>query len=146
MLVVAADNNSELVSELNEFPTFPDKEDLSKFNEKLKRGINRIESFIDTEINENRKIAGYGAGGRGVMTLASLRNASQLEYLCDQNQSFHGKFLPKSKVPVKSIEELIDNPVDTLLVFSYGYMDEITKSIKSLPNAPQKIVSLIEVL
>lgn len=116
------------------------------FSNELNNGIKRLDSFINSHIAAGRRVAGYGAGGRGVMTLAAMSSASKLSYLCDRNPRFHGCVTPKSHVPIVSPTMLSQEPVDVLLVFSFGYIDEIRKQLSTLPNAPSKIVSLLEVL
>jgi len=116
------------------------------FNSEMAKGICRLDSFVNEQTAAGKRIAGYGAGGRGVMTLAALRSASKFKYLCDKNTAFHGRLAPKSRVPIVAPEHLSQNPVDVLLVFSFGYIDEIREQVAHLPNAPARIVSLLEIL
>ena len=123
--------------------------DLSRyqlFNEELKNAISRLDNLVENYYLQGKKIAGYGAGGRGVMTLAAMNSASKFEYICDQNPSFHGKLTPKTHIPIVSPLELVSNPVDVLLVFSFGYIKEIREKVSTFPNAPREIISLLEVI
>ncbi|MED4602867.1 methyltransferase domain-containing protein [Paenibacillus validus] len=146
LLIVAANENSKITYESETQGVHQTLDDLNSFSNRLETGIKELDLFIEQEIKANKKIAGYGAGGRGVMTLAALNNAKYLKYLCDQNHNFHGKFTPKTNIPVVPTTFLSEQPVDTLIVFSYGYMDEISKHVNALPNPPKSIVSLLEVL
>ncbi|WP_346353476.1 class I SAM-dependent methyltransferase [Azotosporobacter soli] len=116
------------------------------FADELTHAIDRLDDLVEGYWKQGKKIAGYGAGGRGVMTLAAMQSASRLEYVCDQNKNFQGKFMPKTHLPIVAPEELGINPVDVLLVFSFGYIDEIRTAVLALPNAPREIISLLEVI
>ncbi|MBW7473385.1 methyltransferase domain-containing protein [Paenibacillus oenotherae] len=120
--------------------------DYDSFQGELERGIASLDRFVEGEIAAGRTIAGYGAGGRGVMTMAAMRSARLLAYACDANKGLHGRAAPKSFVPIAGIERLEEQPVDTLLVFSYGYMEEIVADVRSRRNAPATIISMLEVL
>ncbi len=94
-----------------------------------------------------KRVAGYGAGGRGVMTLAQVGlNADDIAYLCDQNASFHGLFAPATHIPVTPPQRLRDDPVDELIVFSYGYMSEIRAALADVEARGTRFVSMLELL
>lgn len=116
------------------------------FNLEMDKGIDRLDAFVDEQSSKGKRIAGYGAGGRGVMTLAAMRSSSKFKYLCDKNPAFHGRQTPKTHIPVVAPSQLSHDPVDILLVFSFGYFDEIREQVALLPNAPSRIVSLLEIL
>lgn len=116
------------------------------FNDKMAESISRLDAFVDAQEAAGLRVAGYGAGGRGVMTLAAMRSAGKLKYLCDGNPAFHGRQTPKTHIPIVSPEKLADDPVDVLLVFSFGYIDEIRAKVANFPHAPARIVSLLEIL
>ncbi|EFM12991.1 Methyltransferase type 11 [Paenibacillus curdlanolyticus YK9] len=120
--------------------------DYSGFQTELDSGIAALDAFVAAESAAGRKVAGYGGGGRGVMTLAAMSTAGQIAYVCDANKALHGRLAPKSQVPVVDIARLAEQPVDTLIVFSYGYMAEIQEAVRKQPNAPQRIVSMLELL
>lgn len=116
------------------------------FTADMEMGIERLDTFIEEQCRNGKRVAGYGAGGRGVMTLASMKSSARFTYLCDRNSAFHGRLAPKSGVPIVPPEQLSQDPVDVLLVFSFGYIEEIREQVALLPNAPSRIVSLLEIL
>lgn len=120
--------------------------DYIAFQQELDRGIAALDAFVEEEMLQGRKLAGYGGGGRGVMTMAAMKSASRIAYVCDANAGLHGLLAPRSGVPIVSINRLSEEPVDTLIVFSYGYMTEIREAVEQLPGAPQRIVSMLEIL
>lgn len=120
--------------------------DYDGFQREMEKGIALLDSFVERETAAGRAVAGFGGGGRGVMTMAAMRSAFLLRFVCDSNRALHGTIAPKSGVRIVGIEELVKQPVDTLLVFSYGYMDEIAAAVRRLQQPPATIVSMLEVL
>jgi SAM-dependent methyltransferase len=149
LLFVATKNDSLLStfkvdvikkSDFNRFDFYKNQASL------IKERIKNLESFIDTRNRQGRKIAGYGAGGRGVMTLSAINNASSLEYLVDKNPKGENIFTPKSYVPVFGINKLNEDPVDDIIVFSFGYMKEIKEDLKIFGYSSEQFYSMIDIL
>lgn len=113
---------------------------------KIKQGIQNFEAYITRQINEGKKIAGYGAGGRGVMTLAAVKNAGLLSYLVDKKPKQSGVFTPKSHIGVYEITHLSEQPVNEAIVFSFGYMDEIKQDLAKMGYPEDSIVSMLDIL
>jgi protein-L-isoaspartate O-methyltransferase len=105
------------------------------FGEDVRRGILKLRTHLHTQRNAGRRVAGYGAGGRGVMTLAMAGiGPDDVAYLCDQNPSFHGLHTPATHIPVVAPEHVHSDPVDELVVFSYAYMEEIRARLAPFPG------------
>jgi SAM-dependent methyltransferase len=136
--VVAAD---AAAAPLEEWETY------AAFGSAVDRGLRRMRDHVRELRGEGRRVAGYGAGGRGVMTVAQAGlGADDLAYLCDQNASFHGLMAPKSHVPVVSPDRVTADPVDELIVFSFGYMDEIRRQYADFQSRGGRLVSMLDLL
>ena len=125
---------------------FSDLDFYNKVGENIRRGINNLEKFVDQITSNNKKLIGYGAGGRGVMTLAAMQNAHKLAYVVDKKPKGLSLFMPKSRLPVYAIEHLKFEPADEIIVFSFGYMKEIQKELSTMGYKPEQFHSLIDVL
>ena len=112
----------------------------------IRQGIANLETFVDQVTGQGRKLAGYGAGGRGVMTLAAMRNAAKLRYLVDKKPKRPGLLVPKSGIPLVGLDALKSDPVDEILVFSFGYMNEIQAEVSPLGYQPSQFHSLLDIL
>lgn len=112
----------------------------------IHRSVANVERFIDRVTGAGKKLAGYGAGGRGVMTLAAIKNAAKLRYLVDKKPKRLGLVTPKSGLPLLGLDGLAVDPVDEILVFSFGYMREIQKEVGLLGYQPHQFHSLLDVL
>ena len=113
--------------------------------ETIRTSIARFDSYVSSCVNQGITLAGYGAGGRGVMTLAASRVASSLEYLVDQNPKGEGILAPSSRVPVVGLEHVRIHPVDRIIVFSFGYMEEIQDDLAQRGIPAGALVSIADI-
>jgi protein-L-isoaspartate O-methyltransferase len=150
LLVAAAPHASPLAARRQ-----TSTEDLSRFDDgatytqiaaDIAASQERLRRFAADAHAAGRTVGGYGAGGRGVMTLAFAGLGSDdLVCVADQNEQFHGLVLPKSHVPVVSPAALNEIAPDDIIVFSYGYIAEIREALAEATAAGSKIWSLLEI-
>ena len=115
------------------------------YGRRLAASLGRLNDFV-AERRGRIRLAGYGAGGRGVITLAACARPGDFTYVADLNSAFHGLYTPVSHVPVVDPRELHSDPVDELLVFSFGYLEEIAAGLTDLREKGLKLTSLLDVL
>lgn len=117
--------------------------------ENLSKNIcNAIGNFDQwLEVHRDNRIAAYGAGGRGIMTIAALKNAGIIRFILDKNPKASGIFAPKSHLPVYGIEALAKERPDIIVVFSFGYFDEIVEELttKYRFNSSQ-FISILDIM
>jgi SAM-dependent methyltransferase len=149
LIFVATPNESKLAARAVT-PSTPDAfnhlDHYSLIGANITSAIQNLDRFVDQMTANGKTLAGYGAGGRGVMTLAAMRSAPKLKYLVDKKPKRPGLVAPKSGVPLVSLDELASNPVDAILVFSFGYIDEIRREVSALGYQPDQFYSLLDVL
>lgn len=149
-LLFVSTRNSSALEELKlpkrQMPQFEEISFYEDRVEKIYKGIENLEKYVDNKVQNGKKIAGYGAGGRGVMTLAAMNNGHKLEYLVDRNPKGTEIFCPKIGIPVFGLEQLADNPVDEVMVFSFGYMHEIKHDLMTMGYQESQIHSMIDIL
>jgi 2-polyprenyl-3-methyl-5-hydroxy-6-metoxy-1,4-benzoquinol methylase len=131
---------SVVPAEFNEFAFYEKQAQL------IQRGIANLDTFVNRVTTGGKSIAGYGAGGRGVMTLGAMTSASKLRYLVDKKPKRDGLVVPKSGIPLVGISALKEKPVDEILVFSFGYMKEIQTELAAFGYKPNQFHSLLDVL
>lgn len=118
---------------------------LKMLNSKVNESIARIQTWLKE--NSSMRIVAYGAGGRGIMTIAALNDYSAIKYIVDKNPKAENIFAPKSHLPVFRIEELGKNRAEKILVFSFGYYNEIVKELGEKFNyKPEQFISILELL
>jgi SAM-dependent methyltransferase len=117
-----------------------------QFGKSVSDSLDGLRRFVELKRDSGVRLAGYGAGGRGVMTLAAMGRTDQFEYVCDKNASFHGLYTPGSHLPIHAPEHLLDNPVDEVIVFSFGYFNEIADELREFTAGGGKLTSLLDIL
>ena len=78
------------------------------------------------------------------MTLAQLRNSSRFSALLDLAFDGRNVVTPKTHIPVHGPSKFADYSDSHVLVFSYGYFDEIADHLVRCGFARNKIVSLFK--
>jgi SAM-dependent methyltransferase len=120
-------------------------EELKKLNSNVLESIERIQDWLKE--NSDSSIVAYGAGGRGIMTIAALNNYSRIKYIVDKNPKTQNIFAPKSHLPVYGIDELGVNRADKILVFSFGYYNEIVTELgENFGYKPEQFTSILDLL
>jgi SAM-dependent methyltransferase len=150
LLFAATKKSSPAYIDSNVVPSTPSEyKNISKYfsiSENIHSSIERLDNFLGHNFSIGKKIVGYGAGGRGVMTLAACKNAPNIEYMVDMNVKFDGCLMPKSNIPVKEVKELLHNKADIILVFSFGYFEEIRETLSKFGYKNNQIISILEIL
>jgi SAM-dependent methyltransferase len=120
--------------------------DYEAFGKSVHACLERLRQVIGSKREAGVRIAGYGTGGRGVMTLAAVARAGDFAYVCDKNPGFHGRYTPGSHIPIYSPEHLLVDPVDEVIVFSFGYFQEISEELKEFTARGGQLISLLDIL
>ena len=108
------------------------KSDEKKINIKsyknFEKRINLSRNNLQTFLNKNYPIAGYGASTKGniVLNYNKLRS-DKISYICDANQKKYGKFTPGSNIEIISKEKMRKNNPKFLLVLIWSFRNEIIK-------------------
>lgn len=92
--------------------------------------IQKYKSFIADLVEKKKKIAGFGAAGKGCVFLNSCGIDNRyVEYIIDDTPLKQGKFMPGTGIEVVSREYLKSNPVDYMLILAHNFKDYIVKSL-----------------
>ena len=117
------------------------KQDYSNVQNKIDQVRNNIDSFIDT-IPANSPLIGFGVGGRGVMTLAFLNNYKRFVTIFDSNYKSNTYLTPKTRILISGINDLPNYQDAYCIVFSFGYIKEISDLLIKNGFDKKKIISL----
>ena len=132
---------SILTKHLQEWPAY------ASFGDDVKRAIHRLVRHVRSGKKNGKRFAGYGAGGRATMMMAMADlTSTDIDYVCDSNPSVHGLISPRSHVPVVSPTRLLDDPVDEVIVFPFGYFDEIRTQNSQFEERGGRFVSLLDLM
>ena len=103
-------------------------ETYSRFAEQVKETKRKLLEFLIAAKRNGKKIAGYGAPGKGntLLNYCAIRT-DFLDYTVDRNPYKHGRFLPGTHVPIFSPDRIRETKPDFLLILPWNLKDEIIK-------------------
>src|SRR3989449_3693932 len=101
-------------------------ETYSRFAEQVKETKRKLLEFLIQAKRGGKKIAGYGAPGKGntLLNYCAIRS-DFLDYTVDRNPYKHGRFLPGTHVPIFSPDRIRETKPDFLLILPWNLKDEI---------------------
>jgi SAM-dependent methyltransferase len=103
-------------------------ESYSYFAEQVKETKRKLLEFLIQAKRSGKKIAGYGAPGKGntLLNYCAIRS-DFLDYTVDRNPYKHGRFLPGTHIPIFPPERIRETQPDYLLILPWNLKDEIIK-------------------
>ena len=86
--------------------------------------------FLIARRREGKRIAGYGAPGKGntLLNFCGIRT-DLLKYTVDRNPYKQGQFLPGTHIPIKHPEVLEQDRPDYILILPWNLKDEIVEQL-----------------
>jgi 2-polyprenyl-3-methyl-5-hydroxy-6-metoxy-1,4-benzoquinol methylase len=97
--------------------------------------------FLNKEHQAGRKVAIWGAGAKGVLTL-SMINTDSVAYLIDLDPVKKNRYTPVSHLQVSPPERLLTEPVDSVIITALAYKDEIMRDLRTKYSFKGKIFCL----
>ncbi len=96
------------------------------FDEQVKETKRRLLDFLIRARREGKRVAGYGAPGKGntLLNYCGIRT-DFLEYTVDRNPHKHGKFLPGTHIPIYPPEHIRETHPDYVLILPWNLKEEI---------------------
>jgi SAM-dependent methyltransferase len=127
-LPVTARANELRQHEINE--GFARLETYSSFTEKVKETKRGLLEFLIKAKRAGKKIAGYGAPGKG-NTLLNYCGIRQdfVEYTVDRSPYKQGKFTPGTHIPIYSPDRIRETKPDYVLILPWNLKEEISQQI-----------------
>jgi len=119
------------------------KPELRELQYRIISTIDRIDCWI-RELPRSSKLVGFGAGGRGVMTVAALAEYNKIEAMLDSNYKSDKYLTPKTRIKIAGPDTWIQYKEAYCIVFSFGYYQEIVESLIRVGFQREKIVSLLD--
>lgn len=101
-------------------------ETYSRFSRQVEETKRKLLEFLISAKRSGKKIAGYGAPGKGntLLNYCSIRT-DFLDYTVDRNPHKHGKFLPGTHIPIYSPDQIQQTRPDYLLILPWNLKQEI---------------------
>jgi hypothetical protein len=111
------------------------------FGENVKETKRKLLEFLINAKREGKKIAGYGAPGKGntLLNYCGIRT-DFLDYTVDRSPFKQGKFLPGTHIPIYSPEHIDETRPDYVLILPWNLKDEIMKQMEFIREWGGKFV------
>lgn len=116
---------------------------LGNLHDHIKATIARLDTWV-ASLPAETDLVGFGAGGRGVMTLAALGNNERFKALFDSNFESNRYLTPKTRIPVVGPDRWSCFSGAKCIVFSFGYFNEIKGQLVEKGFSPDSIFSLAD--
>jgi SAM-dependent methyltransferase len=98
----------------------------AQFAPRVEATKRRLLSFLIDARDRGRRVAGYGAPGKGntLLNYCGIRG-DLLEFTVDRNPYKHGRFLPGTHIPVHPVDHLWQERPDDIVILPWNLRDEI---------------------
>ncbi len=122
-------------------------ETYATYGEKVAETKRALLEFLIGARREGKRIAGYGAPGKG-NTLLNYCGVRQdfIEFVVDRNTFKQGKFLPGTHIPIFPPEKIDEERPDYVLILPWNLKDEITAQLAHIRDWGGKFVVPIPAL
>ncbi len=101
------------------------------FGKKIENLKKQVLKNIKSLKEKNSTIIGYGAPAKASTALNYFNIKDEIDFIVEDNQLKHGKFIPGVKIPIVA-KEKIKNSDAAILVLAWNFYDEIKKNNSSL--------------
>jgi hypothetical protein len=97
------------------------------FGERVHRTKHGLLEFLIAARRAGRRVAGYGAPGKGntLLNYCGIRQ-DLLEYTVDRSPHKQGRYLPGTRIPILAPERIFETRPDYLLLLPWNLREEIT--------------------
>lgn len=135
-VVIAHDYSNRKIEDSVEYYLNLEKDfsvkNLKKWNKNVFKCINSLHDKIQ-ELNKNYKIAAFGASAKG-NTMLNCANLSykDIQYIIDDTPEKQNMYSPGTGIPIVSVDELKNNPVDYILILAPNFTKEIKQRLKGV--------------
>jgi SAM-dependent methyltransferase len=111
------------------------------FAERVKETKRKLLHFLINAKREGKRIVGYGAPGKGntLLNYCGIRT-DFIDYTVDRNIHKQNNFLPGSRIPIKSPEQILVDKPDYVLILPWNLKDEITQQMSAVREWGGKFV------
>ena len=112
------------IKEYKTYKNFGDK--VYKIRDNVIKNIKKLK-------NKNRKIIGYGSPAKATTALNFFGITNEIDFIVEDNELKHNKFVPGVKIPIKSKKNIADKE-NTMLVLAWNFFNEIKANNKDISN------------
>jgi hypothetical protein len=120
----------------------------SNFYKDLQKKSNTVKNeflkFLIEAKQDNKKVVAYGAAAKGntLLNYAGVKS-DLISYVVDKNPSKQGKYMPGSRIPIKTEEYLKNDKIDYVIILPWNLKDEVMTQLDYIKeNDGQFVVAI----
>jgi hypothetical protein len=115
-----------------------------KFQPRADKIKDELLSFLIEQKRLGKKVAAYGAAAKGntLLNYAGVK-PDLIEFVCDAAQAKQGKFLPGSHIPILHPSEMLNRPVDCVLILPWNIAPEVVQQNAALKTKGVRFVTAV---
>jgi len=116
-------------------------ETYSMFDEQVKETKRKILEFLISVKRARKKIAGYGAPGKGntLLNYCGIRT-DFIDYTVDRNPYKQGKYLPGTHIPIFHPDKIYETKPDFIFILAWNFKDEIMEQMNYISEWGGKFI------
>ncbi|MBA7569535.1 hypothetical protein ES708_11275 [subsurface metagenome] len=101
--------------------------------------------FLISMKKQNKKVIGYGAAAKGntLLNYCGVKGNDLIEFVCDASPYKQEKYLPGSRIPVVSPDEIKKHQPDYVIIFPWNLRSEISSQLDYIRDWGGKFVVFI---
>jgi 2-polyprenyl-3-methyl-5-hydroxy-6-metoxy-1,4-benzoquinol methylase len=101
-------------------------------------------SFLIKTKQDGKSVAGYGAAAKGntLLNYAGIK-ADLLPYVVDKSPSKQGKYMPGSRIPIKTEQYLKDDNPDYVVILPWNLKDEVMNQLDYIRQNGGQFVTVV---
>ena len=116
-------------------------ESYARFTEQVKETKRKLLEFLIDAKRAGKKIAGYGAPGKGNTLLNYCGIGTDfIDFTVDRNIYKQGKFLPGTHIPIYAPKKILEVKPDFVLILPWNFKDEIVEQMAYIREWGAKFV------
>ena len=98
----------------------------ARFADRVRTCQSELRELLERLRDEGRTVAAYGAAAKGATLLNSSGIGRELvSFVVDRNVHKQGKLMPGCRLPIRPVEELLEERPDDLLLLAWNFANEI---------------------
>jgi SAM-dependent methyltransferase len=103
------------------------------FDERVKEVKRAILEFLIAEKRKGKRIAGYGAPGKGntLLNYCGIRT-DFIDFTVDRNPLKQGKYTPGTRIPIRAPEAIAEARPDYVFILPWNLKDEIMEQMSAI--------------
>lgn len=115
------------------------------FQHKIQNIKNNFLAFLLKSKSEGKKVVAYGAAAKGntLLNYCGIKGEDLISFVMDASPIKQGKFLPGSRISVKSPDSINDFRPDYVIIFPWNLCEEIVEQLKFIRDWGGKFVIVI---